>query len=326
MEDGQADTGPDTPDLVQFLIENPEADREETDEPSDEPAQADNSDEQEDQSAEGEDDDEEQSDDDAEPEKKPEQATGQKFTVTVKGEDGADQTLEVDQKELIAGYTRHADYTRKTQELATKEREAARIVTTKLEEGRNHYLQQAQLTHAAITRLAGLRTDAEMAALAQTDPSAWVQENQRATAIRNELQRLEQGMQAEHQQALQKQQETARERKAQAWEQLTKDGIDRPAMERIYSTVTKTYGLSAEQMAGVDDPRVVRMMRDAAAYHELKAKSAQVKKQAKAAPPLPPQRQTPTRSDQNTRRLNERFRSGRAGVKDLGAFILANKL
>jgi hypothetical protein len=330
MEDtGQADNGPESaPDLAQFLIDNPTADREEPEQPSDEPADADTSDEQEDQSAEDDADAEaDEADADAESEKKPEeQAPGQKFKVTVKGEDGADQTLEVDQKELVAGYTRHADYTRKTQELAHKEREAAQIFTSKLEEGRTHYMQQAQVARAAVLELAGLRSAEEMAALAQVDPALWVQESQRATAIRGKLEQIEQHMRTEQAQQMQQVERQRQERHSAAWQELQKDGIDRPALQKVYETVTTRYGLSAEQMAGIDDPKVVRILRDAAAFHELKAKSVEVVKKAKAAPPLPPARQAPTRTEQAGRRLNERFRSGKANTRDLASFIQANKL
>ncbi len=322
MDNGQADTGPETLDsLAQFLEDNPEALAEEEDEQnSEESEQSDSSEEsEEDQSAE----DESEEDESEEPEKP---APDQKFQVTVKGEDGADQTLEVDQKELIAGYQRHADYTRKTQELAGKEREAVQVFSNKLEESRSHYLEQAQLARAAVVHLAGLRSSEELAVLAQTDPSAWVQERQRAEAIRGVLTQLEQGMQAEQAKAQQLQEQQRRERHSSAWEALQKDGIDRPTLQKVFSTVTSKYGLTAEQMAGVDDPRVVRMMKDAAAYHDLQAKKTEVTKKAKEAPRLPPPKQSVPRSEQIDKRMNTRFRSGKANVDDLAAFIQRNKL
>lgn len=118
MIDGQADTGPESmDDLADFLVDNPEADAFEEQEVADAP-------DDDDSPAEDADD---ASEDDAE------QTSGRKFKVTVKGDDGADQTLEVDDKELIAGYQRHADYTRKTQELGSKEREITQVLAQKHE-------------------------------------------------------------------------------------------------------------------------------------------------------------------------------------------------
>jgi len=201
MQNGQADTSPETlDDLASFLVDNPEADEKE-DKPNAEESDEDNSDSETDEDAPADDEDDESESEDAE-----KQTSDLKFKVPVKGEDGTESTVEVDQKELIAGYQRHSDYTRKTMELADKERQAFQVVTTKIEEGRNHYMQQAQLAHAAVQRLAGLRSPEDMAQLAQTDPASWVQEQQRAAAINGVLQQLEMGVNQERAQSHQQQQ------------------------------------------------------------------------------------------------------------------------
>src|SRR5437868_8676563 len=124
LENGQADNGPGTTDdLVQFLVDNPGADIEEEDQPSEE-SLADNPEESTEEAASDDDSDKEESE---QPEEKP---SGLKFKVPVKGADGTDTSIEVDEKELIAGYQRHADYTRKTQDLADREREVTQQVAT----------------------------------------------------------------------------------------------------------------------------------------------------------------------------------------------------
>ena len=136
MNDGQAEDGPGSiDDIAQFLVDNPEADIEE-EEQSTEESEEDNSEGEQEDAASDDDSEQEESE---QPEKKP---SGLKFKVPVKGEDGSDTSIEVDEKELIAGYQRHADYTRKTQELANREREVTQQVAAKLEEGRSHYMQQ----------------------------------------------------------------------------------------------------------------------------------------------------------------------------------------
>jgi hypothetical protein len=322
MESGQADTGPGTiDDLASFLADTPEADSgpeiEDEGQPSDEPADADNSDEPtEDAPA---DEDEESSEDDAE---KP--PSDLKFKVPVKGEDGQETTVEVDQKELIAGYQRHADYTRKTMELADKEREVTQAVVQKLDEGRNYYLQQAQMAHAAVRQLAGLRTPEEMSALAATDPAAWVAEQQRQQAVQGILSQIEQGTQRERAELDRRDKELKAQAYEKTWETLSKDGIDKPKLKAIFDVMKSKYQVPDERLANVYDPVLVRIMRDAAAYQELKDKKATVVKKVAEAPKMPAARQSVPKNEQLNRQLNAKFSSGKAKLKDLAAFIANN--
>jgi hypothetical protein len=313
MKDGQAEEGPGTiDDVAQFLVDNPEADIEEEEQTSEE-SQEDNSDEQEEAPAD--DESEEESS-----EKPKEQTSGLKFKVPVKGEDGQDTSIEVDEKELIAGYQRHADYTRKTQELADRERDVTQQVATKLEEGRNHYMQQAQLARTAVLQLAGLKSPQEMAQLAQTDPSAWVMEQQRANAIQSVLAQLEQGMTHEQQQAQAKQQEAMQREVSRAWGVLGQQGIDKPKLVEIYDKVSSKYSIPKAMLESLTNPQAVLIMRDALAYQGLKEKKAEVVKKANESPKLP-QRQSVPKNEQRAQQLNRRFASGKAKLSDLAAFI-----
>ena len=324
MEIGQADTGPGTiDDLAAFLVANPDADSDpdekEESQPSEE-SQADNSDE-ENEEAPADDKSEEEESEEAE-----KQPSGLKFKVPVKGEDGADTSIEVDEKELIAGYQRHADYTRKTMELADKEREVTQAVVKKLDEGRNYYLQQAQMAHAAVRQLAGLRTPEEMSQLAATDPSAWVAEQQRQLAVQHVLSQIEQGTQQERAKLEQQQKEQQAQAYQKTWDALAKDGIDRPKLKAIFDVMAAKYQVSNEHLALVNNPTLVRIMRDAAAYQELKEKKAAVVKKVAQAPALPAQRQSVPRNEQRDKRLEARFSSGKAKLNDLAAYISANNL
>ncbi|SDN51818.1 hypothetical protein [Polaromonas sp. JS666] len=324
MSTGQAEQAPASiDDLAQFLVDTPEADasdptEEEEGQPSDEPQQ-DNSDEATDPDPA--EDDAPEEDEESEEAKK---QTSLKFKVPVKGDDGADTTIEVDEKELVAGYQRHSDYTRKTQELATKEREVTQAVATKLQEGQNYYMQQAQMAHAAVRQFAGLKSPEEMALLAQTDPAAWVQEQQRERFVASTLQQIEQGVQRETAQ----QEATRRQKEAEAyeatWEELKKDGLDKPALKKIFDTMQDKYKVPATRLANVYDPILVRIMRDAAAYQELKDKKASVVKKVQEAPKLPAQRQSVPKQEQRNKSLNAKFASGKAKLKDLAAYLENN--
>lgn len=246
------------------------------------------------------------------------------FKVTVKGEDGADQTLDVDQKELIAGYQRQRDYTVKTQALAARERQAFEVVTQEIEKSRAHYMQQAQMAHMAVRELAGMRSDEEMAVLAQTDPSLWVQEQQRAAAVRTRLQQIQQGVQSEQAQAQQMQAQQLQQLFSKAWDVLQEKGIDKPKLAGIYQEASKRYGFGEQEFANVYDPRIVLALRDAVAYRALHDKKPAVQQKAQAAPKLPATKQPVARSETKIKQLETRFaRKGGAKLDDLAAYLSA---
>lgn len=273
--------------------------------------------------AEAEDDGEPEGEPDPEAEKDTEPAPERKVKVTVKHDDGTEATEEVTESELIKGYQRQSSYTRKTQALAERENQAVDFLKTKHEEVRSHYLQQAEVTRAAVVQMAGIKTESEMAQLANTDPAAWVAESQRQKAISMYLQNLEGQIVQEKQAAAQEQ--ANRQKQAQssmfnrAWQELSKDGIDKPALAKIYEASHTSYGFTTDELGQIYDPRLVRMMKDAAAYQSLKAQKPAVTKQVQAAPKLTP-RQAPAQTAKDQARTN-RFNSGRAKLDDLAALL-----
>ena len=314
---GQADSAPgNLDDLASFLEDKP---LEASDEQEDDATPQEDSQEKPDEA--------ESAVDESEAEATEEEAEDQPsatFKVTVKGEDGADQTLDVDQKELIAGYQRQRDYTVKTQALAERERQAFEVVTQEIEKSRAHYMQQAQLAHMAVRELAGMRSDEEMAVLAQTDPSLWVQEQQRAAAVRTRLQQIQQGVQSEQAQAQQMQAHQRQQLFSKAWDVLQEKGIDKPKLAGIYQEASKRYGFGEQEFANVYDPRIVLALRDAVAYRALHDKKPAVQQKAQAAPKLPATKQPVARSETKIKQLETRFaRKGGAKLDDLAAYLSA---
>ena len=314
---GQAESAPgNLDDLASFLEDKP---LEASDEQEDDATPQEDSQEEPDE--------EESAVDESEAEATEEEAEDQPsatFKVTVKGEDGADQTLDVDQKELIAGYQRQRDYTVKTQALAERERQAFEVVTQEIEKSRAHYMQQAQMAHMAVRELAGMRSDEEMAVLAQTDPSLWVQEQQRAAAVRTRLQQIQQGVQSEQAQAQQMQAQQRQQLFSKAWDVLQEKGIDKPKLAGIYQEASKRYGFGEQEFANVYDPRIVLALRDAVAYRALHDKKPAVQQKAQAAPKLPATKQPVARSETKIKQLETRFaRKGGAKLDDLAAYLSA---
>lgn len=247
-----------------------------------------------------------------------------KITFKVKGEDGTDETVEATTEELAKSYMRQQDYTKKTQALAERETEAVKFLTQKHEEIRSQYLSQAELSRAAIVQMAGIKTEDEMANLANSDPAAWVAENQRQRQINSYLNGLNQRIEGEKQQAkaqaYQRAQQQIKQQFDTAWTELSKDGIDKPKLQKIYSDVSSKYGFSNEELANVYDHRLVRALRDAAAYQALKAQKPAVMQKAQNAPRMPSKQAAPAqvRRDQA---IEQKFKSGRAKLNDLAAFL-----
>lgn len=320
---GHADTAPDSlSDLASFLGDTPDAESPdedmEHDESDDSTAEGDTEDEESDGQEESEDD--ESDDEEAEDTPAPER----KLKVTVKGDDGTDQEIEVDEAEVVKGYQRQADYTRKTQELAQREHQAVEILKAKHDEFAQDYLSKAEASLAAIVQLAGLSGEDEMAQLAQSDPAAWVAENQRRQSIVAVLGHLDQQIAVERQEIERRQAEAMQQARSEmfqrTWAELQKDGIDREKLAKAYSDVSKAYGFSGDELAQVLDHRQVRVMLDALAYRQLKEQKTAVQKKVDAAPKLP-QKATPTVKDRKSQQLEGRFKGGRAKLNDLASYL-----
>jgi len=308
-------------DLASFLSDTPDtapiddeeaqsADESTGDADTDEPANSEQTDEDADDSQE----------DDAEEEAAP--AT--KITFKVKGDDGTEETVEATPEELASSYMRQKDYTKKTQALAERETEAVKLLTDKHTEIRNHYLSQAELSRAAVAQMAGIKTESEMAQLANSDPAAWVAEQQRQRQIGSFLSQLDQQITGEKQRAEQeKAQSLTQQNKAQfekTWAELQRVGIDKPRLAKIYGDVTKAYGYSDQELATVLDHRAVQIMADAVAYRALQAQKPAVTKKVTDAPRMP-NRQAQPAQERRDKAINDRFKGGRAKLNDLAAFL-----
>lgn len=321
---GQADTAPESgglADLASFLADTPETESNEQDEKQ---TTADETTSDEADPVEVATDEQEPADDKPQGDDEEEPAPIEKITVKVKGENGEDETLELTPDDIAASYLRQRDYTRKTQELAKRENEAVEFLTKKHEEIRSQYLSQAELTRAAIVQMAGIKSEDEMAALATTDPSAWVAESQRQRQIGNYLNQLSQQIDGEKQQAkAQEEQRTQQQRQKQfseAWDVLSKDGIDKEKLSKIYGGATEKYGFSSEELATVYDHRMVRVLKDAVAYQALKAQKPAVMQKAQNAPRMPSRQAAPAQ-ERIDKALDNKFKSGRAKLNDLAAYL-----
>lgn len=246
------------------------------------------------------------------------------YKVPIKGDDGQDTEVEVSEDELVKGYQRQADYTRKTQEFARKEHEVTTALTNKYNEFRDHYLHEAEAAKQAVLQLAGLKSQQELAEMAHSDPAGWVAEQQRQQYIAQVLNSMDQKIQAELEQA--NQQRQAQEQRQyvemyqQSWSALQSNGIDRDGLRKIYADVSKSYGIPESRLLGIMDANAVLVMRDAIAYRNIQSKAKETAKVAKEAPRLPNKQNTPQQT-RKSQALDQKFSSGRAKLNDLAAFL-----
>jgi hypothetical protein len=313
--DGQAEAPASLDDLA-AMLDTPEEESTETEQPAVEGETADEPTLEEDTGEEASDEQEE-----VEPD---EPAPVEKLTIKVKGDDGQEETLEVTPEEVAASYLRQKDYTKKTQALAQRETEAVQFITQKHQEIQSQYLQQAETLREAIVGLAGIKSEDEMVALATSDPAAWVAEQQRQRQLSAYLNSINQKIDSEKQAKAEAEQRQQAQRiqsmYQQSWDVLGKEGIDKPKLAKIYESMAKTYGLSDNELGTIYDARYVKIMRDAAAYQALKAQKPEVTKKLANAPRLP-SKQTPPAQERLNRELDNKFKSGKAKLSDLAALL-----
>lgn len=204
-----------------------------------------------------------------------EQPAAKVYRVKVDGEE-----IEVPEDELLKGYSRTQDYTKKTQQLA-EQRKAAEA---EFEAVRGERAQYAQLLNQLSAKLSEAPTVDE--SLQYTDPIAYAQQlaavmqhQRQQEAVNSERQRLA-AMQQQEQQ-LQMQRHIAEQ--SELLMSLVPDWLDKEtakAEQGKIRDVAKQYGYTDEELSQVYDARAVALMRDAMRYRELVAKRQEVKPKA----------------------------------------------
>lgn len=200
----------------------------------------------------------------------------QTFRVKVDGEE-----IEVPLDELLKGYSRTADYTRKTQAIA----EARKQAEAELEIARQERQRYAQTLEALDTQLRSLQPpEIDWDRLYQENPVEWVRQR--------ELQRTRQEqtawVQAQRAALIQKQQQ---EEQAQAEQTLEVEraklmealpewrDVEKARAEKakIVEYATGRLGFSVEEISDVYDARAVLALRKAMLYDELMSKRDQMR-------------------------------------------------
>jgi len=209
-----------------------------------------------------------------------------KYRVKVDG-----QEYDVTQDELVKGYQREADYTKKTQTLAEQRKavEAEKGAVEQAKQLRDTYAQRLQIIEQA---LRSQTPSEDLDALKEVDPIGYavkVAENsekeKQLYAIRAEQARIAQMQQSEQTQHLQ--QVVASEA-----EKLTKflpEYADPEKGEQVRSNIKKyaeSVGFSSDELSKVYDSRAVLTLYKAMQYDKLMSNKGEVTKKVGQAPKM----------------------------------------
>jgi hypothetical protein len=219
-------------------------------------------------------------------------------TPTYKVKVGKEE-LEVPLDELVKGYSRTADYTRKTQEIA-EQRKVVEAERQKIEEAarlRDTYSQRLSVIEQMLSQ--GERGE-DLAVLKESDPIGYAvkvaeqaEREKQLSAVRAERQRIAQQQQAEHQEKLQAHLQAEAAKLAEAIPEMS-DQAKSQAVKTDIRNYAKSIGFTDQELAQVYDSRAVLALYKAAQYDKLVAgKQDATKKVAQAPKMLKPGSFTP---------------------------------
>lgn len=248
------------------------------------------------------------------PEDPPEVRT---FKVKIDG-----QEIEVAEDELLRGYSRQQDYTKKTMELA-QQRQQVDQVAAQAQAERAQYQSHLQQLAAALGEQLSAPPDM---ALLDSDPVEYMRQQhlytQRQAAYQNaqlEIQRNEHQTRQQQEQAMQRHLATEREQliaNLPEWADDAKAAADKAEIVKDLAA----RGFTPEQIAQIGDHRAILMAREAMLYRQMIAKAKETTKKVEALPPrMQKPGATPKTTDGRTVDMQALKRSGK--VDDAAALF-----
>ena len=281
----------------------------EPDEPTEEVQAQAEPEEQEEVQAESESESESVEDDDVE--EAPEQPK-RKYKVKAAGEE-----IEVDEDELIKGYQRSKDYTKKSQEVAEQRKaiEAERAKLSQVAQERQAYAQRLQ----AIDQFLSKQLQGEnLESLKETDPIGYAvkvaertEKEKQLAVIRAEQQRIAQVQQAEQQQKLQVHLQSEAQKLVDVIPEFgTEKGQDLKRQIREYAL---NIGYSEQDLANLYDHRAVLALYKAMKFEKLQQAKPDAMKRVQEAPKVLKAGTStpPTKSDADKKAMQRLRESGK---------------
>ena len=225
-----------------------------------------------------------------------------KYRVKANGEE-----LEVSLDELLNGYSRTADYQKKTQSLAEQRKsvEAERVKIDEAAKTRDIYAQRLQV----IEQLLSTQDTENLQELKDSDPIAYAikvaersERDKQLQAVQAERQRVSQEQQALQGQRLHQHIQSEQEKLKSTIPEF-KDEAKAEVIRRDIRSYAKSIGFSDQELSQVYDSRAVQTLYKAMQYEKLVAgKAGATKKVASAPKTLKPGTSNPQSSEQEAQK------------------------
>ena len=216
----------------------------------------------------------EQTEGDEEAEEAAQQA--QTFRVKVDGEE-----VEVPLDELLKGYSRTADYTRKTQAIAEARKQAEAEASLAREE-RQRYAQTLEALDATLRQLQPPEIDWDR--LYQENPVEWVRQREvmrsrqeQAAWVQAQKQALVEKQQTEERIEAEKTLESERGKLLEVLPEWRDADKARTEKAKIVNYATERLGFTVEEISDIYDARAVVALRKAMMFDELMSKRDQMR-------------------------------------------------
>lgn len=233
-----------------------------------------------------------------------------KYRVKANGEE-----LEVSLDELLNGYSRTADYQKKTQSLAEQRKaiEAERSKIADTAKIRDTYAQRLQVIEQKLQEQVGTE---DLTQLRENDPVGYAlavadrsEREKQIYAIRAERQRVQQEQAQQQSQVLQSHVQQEQQKLVELIPEF-KDEVKAEVIRRDIRTYAKSIGFSDQELSQVYDSRAVTALYKSMMYDKLVAgKSGTLKKVQSAPKTLRPGTSNPKSSDQEGQKKDfERLR------------------
>lgn len=257
--------------------------------------------------------DEEQSEDEGDVEEQEQVEEKPRYKVKASGEE-----IEVTLDDLIKGYQREADYTKKTQTLAEqrKQVESERNVIEQAKTQRDQYQERLAMIESALRTYA---PQENLEALKETDPIGYAvkvaeqtQREKQLQAVQMERGRIAQQQQAEQNQNLNSHLAVESQKLAEAIPEYA-DEQKSVQVKKDIRDYARKIGWSDEELASVYDSRAVLTLYRAMQYEKLMGNKAGLTKKVNEAPKmLKPgvSRQTDVNSEQTKKAQNKLKQTG----------------
>lgn len=236
-----------------------------------------------------------------------------KYRVKVSGEE-----VEVSLDELLNGYSRTADYQKKTQSLAEQRKavEAERVKIDEAAKTRETYAQRLQVIEQLLQQQ---DQGQDLASLKSEDPIAYavamaekMERDKQLQAVQMERQRVQQEQQSHQQIQLQKHIQAEQAKLVEAIPEF-KDDVKAEVIRRDIRNYAKAQGFTDQELSQVYDSRAVLALYKAAQYDKLMAnKGVTSKKVANAPKTIRPGTSNPQSSE------NESVKKDRAVLRQTG--------